>query len=83
MELLDPAIHSFIVKIFVDGSMQGSKSGEWHGHITHVQSGEKGYLNDLDDIGDFMQPFLPKRRLSGKLKSRIKRLLGTSFGKYR
>ena len=83
MELTDAAIHSFIVKVFVDEPEQGSRSGGWHGHITHVQSGKKGYLNDLDDVCDFIQPYLPKGRPGGKLKSRIKRWLGASSGKNR
>jgi hypothetical protein len=81
--IMDPAIHSFIVKVFIDEPAQASGPGGWHGQITHVQSGEKGYLNDLDDICDFIQPYLPKKRLSCKLKSWIKRLLGVSSGKGR
>jgi hypothetical protein len=81
--IMDPAIHSFVLKVFIDEPTQASGPCGWRGQITHVQSGEKRYLNDLYDICDFIQPYLPKRRLSYKLKSWIKRLLGASSGKGR
>lgn len=52
----EPAIHSFIVKIFVDPALGDSR--RWHGYVTHIPGGERRYLTSLKQISIFIAPFL-------------------------
>lgn len=56
--------HSFIVKIWLEET--GEKTGHaiWRGYITHVLSEQRRYLQNLDDIPDFIAPYL--ERMGGK-----------------
>lgn len=53
--------HSFIVKVWLEESLEDA-AGEatWRGHITHVPSQERRYLHALDDIIDFVGPYLER-----------------------
>lgn len=50
--------HSFIVKIWLEETVEEAKRVTWRGHITHVLSGKRRYLQDLDDIAAFITPYL-------------------------
>lgn len=51
-------VHSFIVKLWLeDGGSRKEMSG-WHGYITHVPSGERRYLKDLQDIVTFVKSYV-------------------------
>ncbi|HRX02468.1 MAG: hypothetical protein KDI07_13050 [Anaerolineae bacterium] len=52
--------HSFIVKIWLEESVEEADEAAWRGHITHVPSQERRYLNTLDDIIDFVGPYLER-----------------------
>ncbi|HYP51954.1 MAG TPA: hypothetical protein VEQ42_00350, partial [Pyrinomonadaceae bacterium] len=58
METSDPSVHSFIVKIWVEEGARADATAAWRGHITHVPGGERRYLTHLDDIVDFITPYL-------------------------
>lgn len=69
MDLSEPEIHSFVIKLWLEESVEGSDVA-WRGHITHVPSGERRHLNELGDIVDFITPYLggaraPRKRRSG------------------
>ncbi len=56
--LLEVAMHSFIIRIWLEelgGESQGSK---WRGSITHVPSGSRQYIQDLDSISAFIAGYL-------------------------
>jgi hypothetical protein len=57
-DLIEPYVHSFIVKVWVEEPARGSDSANWRGHVTHVPGGERRYLKDLSDIIDFITPYL-------------------------
>ncbi len=50
--------HSFIIRIWREETTSSPDTGIWRGHITHVPSGERQYLQQLDDITSFLQPYL-------------------------
>ncbi len=58
MDHLTATTHSFIVKIWLEETVQESGRATWRGHITHVISGKRRYLQNLDDIGAFIAPYL-------------------------
>ena len=55
MQLFETSTESFIVKIWTEDEQN---SPAWQGQITHVLSGEKQYFNSLNEIEQFMLPYL-------------------------
>ena len=58
MDLPECYTHSFIVKIWLEVTTEEAERATWRGHITHVPSGERRYVQDLDDITAFVAPYL-------------------------
>ena len=49
---------SFIVKLWIEEAASGPERGLWRGHVTHVPSGHRQYIKDLDEITVFIAPYL-------------------------
>ena len=58
MDLYEVNTHSFIVKIWLEESAEEAGRAKWRGYITHVSSGERRYLEDLNEILLFIAPYL-------------------------
>lgn len=52
--------HSFIVKIWLEETVAGTDVAVWRGLITQVPSGDRRYLENLDEIGAFILPYLER-----------------------
>lgn len=50
--------HSFIVKVWVEENVDGGIEHIWRGTVTHVPSGRRGSLKNVDDIARFIMPYL-------------------------
>lgn len=76
MDPTDPQSHSFIVKVWLEESVEEAGEAIWRGHITHVPSAERRYLHTLDDIVDFVGPYLERMGVEPKAlrRSRLKRV---------
>jgi len=68
-------VHSFIVKVWLEEEATKNSDSVWHGHITHVPSGEKRYLKNLDQISLFIQPYLEAMGIRFGLSERIRKYL--------
>jgi hypothetical protein len=66
MEQTESTTQSFIIKIWLEESLAESGRTVWRGHITHVPSGKRAYVQDLPAIALFIRPYLEK--------------MGTKFG---
>ena len=51
-ELYEFSTHAFVIKIWLEDGLR------WRGHITHVPSGERKYFEELDEIEEFIIPYL-------------------------
>ena len=49
-------IHSFIVKVWLEETVEEAGRAKWRGHITHVPGGERRYLQSLSGIATFVLP---------------------------
>jgi hypothetical protein len=58
MDVLESNTHSFIVKVWLEETAEEVGQATWRGHITHVPSGERRYLQDLGKIAAFIAPYL-------------------------
>jgi hypothetical protein len=55
---IQPATHSFIVKVWLSEHRQEGGRVGWHGRITHVPSGHCHHFVKMRDIAVFMAPYL-------------------------
>ena len=69
------SVHSFIVKVWLEEEATEDSDSVWHGQITHVPSGEKRYLNNLDQISLFIRPYLEAMGIRFGLSERIRKCL--------
>jgi hypothetical protein len=68
VDLNEIRTHSFIIKIWLEESTAEAGQAVWRGHITHVPSGERRYLKNLDQMRAFIVPYL--ERMGIKFKKR-------------
>jgi hypothetical protein len=47
---------SFVVKVWIEETE--AEQATWRGHVTHVFSGRRRYLQNLDEIAVFVRPYL-------------------------
>jgi hypothetical protein len=73
LDLSESSMHPFIVKIWLEETAEEAGWSLWRGHITHVPSGERRYLTDLDDIAAFISPYLERMGVRFTLRSRTRR----------
>ena len=62
MEEPEVQIHSFVLKFWLEEVDEETGQVVWRGHITHVASGERRYLKELNDIIGFIAPYLQRMR---------------------
>jgi hypothetical protein len=59
-EVDEPDTQSFIVKVWLEETAEESGRAKWRGHITHVRSGNRQYLDNLSGIAIFIRPYLER-----------------------
>lgn len=76
MTLFEDRTHVFIVRVWFEPREIEAAPAEWRGMIEHVPSGQRHYLNNLDDITAFIAPYLEDPGVKPGLSWRIKQWLG-------
>ncbi len=56
----EPDTQSFVVKVWLEETVEEEGQAKWRGHVTHVASGERKYLERLSGIAAFMMPYLER-----------------------
>ncbi len=75
MRSIEVNTHPFIVKIWLEETVEEANHATWRGHITHVPSGERHYLKDLDDIRLFIVPYLEQMGVEFGVRWQVKEWL--------
>jgi len=75
MDLYETNTHSFIVKIWLEETVEETGRAIWRGYITHVPSGERRPLKDLDDILVFISAYLTQMGVERGKSWRLRRWL--------
>ena len=82
MYLAETNTHSFVIRIWLEETPQETPRPTWRGHITHVPSGQRRYLQDLNEMVAFIRPYVeemkgadasPPRRMRVRLFRRFRR----------
>jgi len=76
----EASIHSFVLRIWLDNDDDDEVQPDvgralWRGHITDVASGERCYVDDLDEIASFLVPRLEQMGVRVGLCWRMRRWL--------
>jgi hypothetical protein len=75
MASIESASHPFVVRIWLEETADEAGQASWRGHITHVPSGTRRYLQDLEDIIYFILPYLEGMGVTPDSRLRLKRWL--------
>lgn len=49
--------HAFVLRVWREEPLANSGESVWHGHITHVQSGQRRYFQQLREIIVFISTY--------------------------
>lgn len=60
MDPFEENTHSFVVKIWLEEAGGDGEHPTWRGHITHVPSKHRRYVEDMSGIMDFIAAYLEK-----------------------
>jgi hypothetical protein len=67
---------SFIIKIWLEETAEEASEATWRGHITHVPSRKRSYLQDLDKIALFIVPYLREMGIEFQMQCRVQTWAG-------
>jgi hypothetical protein len=62
------APQSFVIKIWLEEAAAEGTRATWRGHITHVPSGQRRYIQDLEGISAFVAPYLRQMGVNNDLR---------------
>ncbi len=62
MDPFESKTHSFVVKIWLEEDAEGDDKVDptWRGHITHVPSRQRKYIDDMNGITSFISLYLER-----------------------
>ena len=66
---------SFVVKVWIERQATASHETSWRGYITHVFSGRRRYVQELDDISAFIGSYLVRMGVTLPKRSRLRQWL--------
>lgn len=72
---IESIAQSFVLKIWLEERGQRAVSAIWRGYITHVASGERRYIKNLDGIASFIAPYLQRMGVQLSRGQRLKQWL--------
>ncbi len=75
MDEIESAAQSFVVRVWVEERADSTGRGIWRGHVTHVPGDRRRYLKSLDEIGDYIAPYLEAMGVKPGMRWRMRRWL--------
>ena len=72
MDPYEPNTHTFVIRLWLEETIQEQGKATWRGHITHLLTKQRRYLQDPDDVVLFILPYLAEMGVKIQLKWRIK-----------
>jgi hypothetical protein len=70
---IESITHSFVLKVWLEECRQLTGSATWRGYITHVSSGTRRYVKDLDGIVIFITSYLQAIGIQPSYAYRLRR----------
>lgn len=69
----EAATHSFVVRIWLAEPADRHRCGRWREHVTHVTSGTRVHVADLDDIRSVISPTIGAMEVRSDVRCRLRR----------
>jgi hypothetical protein len=57
MDLQETSTHVFVIRLWLEEKDQRGRAS-WRGHITHTLTGKRRYLEDMEGISSFIEPYI-------------------------
>ncbi len=71
MDLPESYSHSFVIKIWIEETADEAGESLWRGHVTHVPSGERRSIKELDEISLIITPYLEAMGVKSSYRQRL------------
>lgn len=75
MDMFEANTHPFVVKVWLEETAAEAGRARWRGYITHVPSGERRYVEDLEEIDVFIASYLEEMGVDLDLGQRVQQWL--------
>jgi hypothetical protein len=75
LDMFETNTHPFIVKVWLEETVAEAGRARWRGHITHVPSGERCYIEALEEIDVFIASYLEGMGVDLDLGQRVQHWL--------
>ena len=75
LDMFEANTHPFVVKVWLEETAAEAGRARWRGHITHVPSGERRYVEDLEEIDVFIASYLEEMGVDLDLGQRVQQWL--------
>jgi hypothetical protein len=69
----EPHSHSFVVRIWLEETVEEAGDARWRGQVMHVPGGERRYVEDLESLCRFIAPYLREEAREQGLTARFTR----------
>ena len=66
MDSFESSTNSFVVKVWLEEVEHHSDMPLWRGHITHIPSNDRRYVQDLESIAKFIASYLHDMGIEGE-----------------
>jgi hypothetical protein len=71
LDMFEANTHPFIVKVWLEETAAEAGRAKWRGYITHVPSGERRYVEHLEEIDAFIAFYLEEMGVDLDLGRRV------------
>lgn len=80
MDLYEANTLVFVVKIWLEESSNEIDHTSWRGHITYLLDGKRKYFQDLEEVTDFIVPYLERMGVKNSQPDRLRHRLRRKMG---
>lgn len=71
MDTTDAMSHSFILKIWLETTAEEIGGARWVGRIVHVPRAQATYFRDLNEIPQYLLPYLEEMGIKPPVSNRL------------
>lgn len=58
MSRIEERVHSFVVRIWAEDTINEAEEVTWRGHVTHIPSNTRRYFERIDTLSQFIAGYL-------------------------
>jgi len=78
-----PDTQSFVIKVWLEETVEEAGRARWRGHVTHVASGERRYVESVAGLTAFIRPYLERWGVKFSFSHRVRNFVIEKWGSAR